>query len=77
MKTSLGYLKDLIAFLVSILFFALYFSNKIEIKREYVVLFYSLVFIFDGTFTFFPKMHCYDIGFYLSKLNIYSQNNYK
>lgn len=61
MKLSLGYLKDLIAFLSSILFFTLYFLKKIEIKKEYVLLFYTLVIIFDGTFSFFPSLHNYVI----------------
>ena len=77
MKLSLGYIKDLIAFLTSILFFSLYFSQKIEIRKEYVLFFYLLVFIFDGTFTFFPLLHNYDISFYLSKFNINSTKNYK
>lgn len=57
MRLSLGYLKDFIAFLSSIIFFGVYFSNKIEIKKEFVLFFYTLVFIFDGTFTFFPQLH--------------------
>lgn len=57
MNLSLGYLKDLIAFLSSILFFILYFLNIIEIKKEYVVFFYTLVLIFDGIFTIFPSLH--------------------
>lgn len=61
MKLSLGYLKDLIAFISSILFFTLYFCKKIEIKKEYVIFFYILVIIFDGTFTFFPTLHNYVI----------------
>jgi hypothetical protein len=61
MKLSLGYLKDLIAFISSLLFFTLYFSKKIEIKKEYVIFFYILVIIFDGTFTFFPTLHNYII----------------
>lgn len=61
MKTSLGYVKDLIAFIASVLFFALFAFNKIEIRREYIILFFGLVFIFDGIFSFFPGLHCYDI----------------
>ena len=57
MELSLGYLKDLIAFISSILFFGLYFFTKIEIKKQFILFFYILVFIFDGTFTLFPKLH--------------------
>lgn len=59
MEISLGYLKDAIAFLSSVLFFILYFSKNLNIKKEFVLLFYSLVFLFDGLFTFFPTLHNY------------------
>ena len=75
MNLSLGYLKDLIAFISSILFFILYFLNKIEIKKEYVIFFYTLVLIFDGIFSIFLSLHNFVI--YQSAWYIYSIKKYK
>ena len=71
MNLSLGYLKDLIAFISSILFFILYFLNKIEIKKEYVIFFYTLVLIFDGIFSIFPSLHNFVIFSSLHNFVIY------
>ena len=57
MELSLGYLKDVTAFLSSILFFILYFRKNLNIQKEFVLFFYSLVLFFDGLFTFFPILH--------------------
>lgn len=57
MEISLGYLKDLLAFLSAILFFTLYAVCNMKLYKSMILIIFLLVLIFDGIFTFFPHLH--------------------
>ena len=61
MILTFGYLKDLLAFIGSIICIILFFIYKIKPPKFLLYAFISLVFIFDGLFTFFPFLHNYNI----------------
>ena len=61
MKFTLGYLKDLLAFICSIICILLFFVYKLDPPKWLILVFIILVFIFDGIFTFYPFLHNYNI----------------
>lgn len=62
MKISLGYLKDSIAFITSIICIFLFIIYKIKPPKYLLYIFIFSVFIFDGLFTIFSPLHNFEIN---------------
>ena len=61
MNYTLGYIKDLIAFIFSIIFIIIFFILKNPLPRIYIYFIIISIFIFDGIFTLLPHLHNFDI----------------
>lgn len=63
MKITLGYLKDILAFIfASIMLILIFIINK-KIDNIIYKLLIIIMFIVDGIFSFFPKLHNFEIDF--------------
>lgn len=63
MKITLGYLKDILAFIfASIMLILIFIINK-KIDNIIYKLLIIIMFIVDGIFSFFPKLHNLEIDF--------------
>lgn len=63
MKLSFGYLKDVLAFIFASIILLLIFIFNIPIPDIIYKLLIILMFILDGIFSFFPKLHNLEINF--------------
>ena len=61
MKISLGYLKDVIAFISSIITLILLYICGFQPSIHLIPIIAFLIFIFDGLFTIFPYLHTHTI----------------
>ena len=61
MILSLGYIKDLLAFIFSIIYIIIFIVFKIKKKIIILDFLVACIFIFDGIFTFLPYLHNYVI----------------
>jgi hypothetical protein len=64
-EISLGYLKDVLAFVTAIIFFILYVyydGFNMKLCKVMLLIIFILIFVFDGVFTFFSSLHNYKIN---------------
>lgn len=57
MEVSLGYLKDLLAFIFALIMIFLIFILKVKIPIIIYKLLIILIFLIDGTFSILPFLH--------------------
>ena len=62
MEISLGYLKDLLAFIFACVVLILIFILKIEIPNKFYILLIIVIFITDGIFTLNKNLHNLEIN---------------
>jgi hypothetical protein len=61
MEVSLGYLKDLLAFIFALIMIFLIFILKVKIPIIIYKLLIILIFLIDGTFSILPFLHNFKI----------------
>ena len=57
MNLSLGYIKDVLAFITSIILIILFYGFNIKPPKILLPLGLFLIFVIDGIFTFYPFLH--------------------
>ena len=62
MIISLGYIKDLLAFISSIILIIIFYVFKVNVPKQIIPLCLLGVFLIDGLFSIHPSLHNYSIN---------------